>query len=471
MPEQMSLIQPSQLETLTTRREDQWFERKGSRTQPRAIAEAMVGMANAEGGTIVVGISDEGKVEGLRPEAIDRLRKAALDLTEPPVRHRVDFVAASTKGGEDVEIALIALIELESSDVLHRMTSGEIFLRVADETRRLRDSQARELEYDKGQSAYDGQPVRDAQREDLDAELVTQYASTLGVQGNVDDALEARGLLVRKSGSLVPTVAGILLLCAAPQQFFPEAWIRVVEYEGQTRLTGARANVTSDRRFEGPLSKQLEEASAYLQTRVPRAIRLGAAGRFQEVSTIPEHAWLEAVVNALIHRSYSLGGDHIRVDLFRDRIEVESPGRLPGLVREDNIRSTRFARNPRLARAMSDLGYGRELGEGVDRMFEEMELAGLPDPKIEQRPASVVVTLLANPELARLLRTLPQRLAKSLEVLTQRRFVSTRELMEAIGVSRPTALKYLAELERLELVEHYDRAPKDPYGYWGVKKF
>ena len=154
-------------------------------------------------------------------------------------------------------------------------------------------------------------------------------------------------------------------------------------------------------------------------------------------------------MNALIHRSYSLGGDHIRVELFRDRVEVESPGRLPGLVREDNIRSTRFARNPRLARAMSDLGYGRELGEGVDRMFEEMELAGLPDPKIEQRPGSVVVTLLANPELARLLRTLPPRLARALEVLADRRRLSTRELMEAIGVSRPTVLKYLASLNDL----------------------
>ena len=102
-------------------------------------------------------------------------------------------------------------------------------------------------------------------------------------------------------------------------------------------------------------------------------------------------------MNAVVHRSYSLGGDHVRVELFEDRLTVESPGRLPGLVRLENIRSTRFARNPRIASAMNDLGYGRELGEGVDRMFQEMELAGLPDPVFTQGPASVLVTLLADP--------------------------------------------------------------------------
>ena len=117
-----------------------------------------------------------------------------------------------------------------------------------------------------------------------------EYVAKLGAQGNVEEALEARGLLVRKSGVLLPTVAGILLLSASPQRFFPEAWVRVVEYEGEARLTGARANVISDRRFEGPLSNQLEEARAYLQTHVPRAIRLGAAGgseRFRPYRNTP----------------------------------------------------------------------------------------------------------------------------------------------------------------------------------------
>ena len=81
--------------------------------------------------------------------------------------------------------------------------------------------------------------------------------------------------------------------------------------------------------------------------------------QFHRATVIPERVWLEAIVNAVVHRSYSIGGDHIRVSLFTDRLEVESPGRLPGLVRIETIRSTRFARNPRVARTVLEFGFGR----------------------------------------------------------------------------------------------------------------
>ena len=102
-------------------------------------------------------------------------------------------------------------------------------------------------------------------------------------------------------------------------------------------------------------------------------------------------------------------------------------------------------------------------------MFAEMELAGLPDPKFEQQPASFKVSLLADPVVARLLLTLPPWLAESWDALTERKSMSTSELMDIIGVSRPTALKYLGELQRLGLVEHVGTAPTDPRGYWRVK--
>jgi Putative ATP-dependent DNA helicase recG C-terminal len=174
--------------------------------------------------------------------------------------------------------------------------------------------------------------------------------------------------------------------------------------------TGAGANVAADRRLEGPITAQIDLARRLLRRWLPRAIRLQVEGRFGSATLIPEFVWLEGVVNAVTHRSYSIGGDHVRVELFDDRLEVESPGRLPGLVRVDNIRSTRFARNPRIARALSDLGYGRELGEGVNRMFEEMNRAGLPDPVYVQGPASVAVILLADPMSRRILDRLPPTL-------------------------------------------------------------
>jgi len=166
---------------------------------------------------------------------------------------------------------------------------------------------------------------------------------------------------------------------------------------------------------------QIDGASRILTKWVPSAIRLEREGRFARSTVIPEYAWLEAVVNAVTHRSYTIGGDHVRVELFDDRMEVESPGRLPGLVSLENIRSTRFARNPRIARALSEFGYGRELGEGVNRMFEEMSRVGLPAPVYSQPrgAASLRVILLADPLAGRILDRLPSGSERFVEVTVQ----------------------------------------------------
>jgi ATP-dependent DNA helicase RecG len=195
-------------------------------------------------------------------------------------------------------------------------------------------------------------------------------------------------------------------------------------------------------------------------------MRLGSRGRFVRSTVLPEFAWLEAIVNGVTHRSYSIGGDHIRVEVFDDRLEVVSPGRLPGLVRLDNLRTTRFARNPRIARALSDLSYGRELGEGVNRMFEEMNRAGLPDPVYHQLSASVRVVLLADTVVARLLEYLPAGSERFAEHLNRARRISTTEALDLMGLSRPTVLRYLHELAERGLLEHTGTSLKDPRGMW-----
>lgn len=171
-------------------------------------------------------------------------------------------------------------------------------------------------------------------------------------------------------------------------------------------------------------------------------------------------------MNAVVHRSYTMSGDHVRVEVFPDRLEVESPGRLPGLVRVENIRSTRFARNPRIARAIADLGYGRELGEGVDRMFEGMKRAGLPDPVFQQMPASVRVTLRFDTLAGRLLAGLSPALQRLFELIQQGGQVTTAELTERLGRSRPTVLNGLRQLVAEGLVEHAGSSLNDPRGYW-----
>jgi ATP-dependent DNA helicase RecG len=159
-------------------------------------------------------------------------------------------------------------------------------------------------------------------------------------------------------------------------------------------------------------------------------------------------------------------GDHVRVELFDDRLEVESPGRLPGLVRVDNIRSTRFARNPRIARALSDLGYGRELGEGVNRMVEEMNRAGLPDPVYAQGPASVAVILSQIRCRVGFSTGCPQRSERFVEHLSRSGRVTTTQAVELLAASRPTVLRHLHDLTQGRSTRARRYVPKDPRGYW-----
>jgi ATP-dependent DNA helicase RecG len=101
----------------------------------------------------------------------------------------------------------------------------------------------------------------------------------------------------------------------------------------------------------------------------------------------------EAMVNAIAHRDYSVRGEGIRVLMFSDRLEVYSPGRLPGHVTVENIREERYSRNEAIVAVLSDLGYIERLGYGIDRMIAAMLEAGLPEPLFEETAAGFRVTL------------------------------------------------------------------------------
>lgn len=466
--EQLRLLpEENVVEFLVARREDQWLERVSSRIAARDLGDLQVGFANAEGGLLVIGVH-EGGIEGVSRAGsrLNEWRQAAIDFTVPPIRHTFSQIECTNARGELDEIAVL---EIEPSDRAHTNVRGETFLRVGDENRRLSALEAQELRYDKRESTFDGTST-DTGVDDLDPALVERYRRRVRAASGAVAVLKARGLAVERDGVLRPTVAGLLVLGRAPQVALPEASVRLLRYRGSSRETGARANVIADRRLEGPITAQIQSARRHLRRWLPSVIRLEADGRFTTSTLIPEFVWLEAIVNAVTHRSYSIGGDHIRVELFEDRLEVESPGRLPGLVRLENIRSTRFARNPRIARAMSDVGYGRELGEGVNRMFEEMSRAGLSDPVYSQGPASVRVILLADPLARRILDRLPAGSERLVEHLSRTGRVTTTQAAELLRASRPTALKYLRALEASGLIVHVGTSLKDPRGFWRLER-
>ncbi|MGP0102727.1 MAG: ATP-binding protein [Solirubrobacteraceae bacterium] len=444
--------------------EDQWFERKSARIAARDLANSLIGMANADGGLIVVGLR-EGTVEGTDHPRAKRndLMQAGIDHCEPPVRVNHRLIGCKNDRGQDDHLLVI---EVQPSDVVHANVRDEVFLRVGDENRRLTFRQRQELHFDKGQASYEAQPLAAAGLDELDMSLVQDYAEAVSAPDPIR-LLQARGLAAADS----LTIAGCLLFARYPQRFLPETFLRVLRYRGRERGTGSRQQLTADVRVEGPIPRQLRQAQTAIQSFQPiRRALVSATGRFGDVPLVPEDAWLEGLVNAVVHRSYSIAGDHVRVEIFDDRIEVWSPGRFPGLVDLRNpLETTRFARNPRIARVCADLMFGQELGEGIRRMFEEMRQAGLGDPVYRQTSGGVHLTLLAEPIDRELDARLSDRARAVMSALREGGRLSTGEVAEALGVSRPVAQRELGTLRDEGVIEWIGKSPRDPRAYWRLR--
>ncbi len=144
--------------------------------------------------------------------------------------------------------------------------------------------------------------------------------------------------------------------------------------------------------FGGSLMEQARQAEAFVQSNMRRGMRIAGLAR-EETTEYPLAVVREAIVNAIAHRDYSVRGEGIRLLMFSDRLQIYSPGRLPGHVTLQNLVDERYSRNEAIVAVLTDFGYIERLGYGIDRMMAAMSAAGLPEPVFEETAAGFQVTL------------------------------------------------------------------------------
>ena len=366
-----SVINPMlTLEYMTTKKENKFFDRKSVKVKPSDIAPWIPAFANAEGGTLIIGISDKTmKVEGINScddEKLNLFLNLVKDYCRPMPAYKEEFLDVINYKGEKDRILLLHIFP--SVDRVIYMTNDTVWLRIGDKTRELRGEDIKLLEYEKGSRHYD------AEIDDLDKELIEEYKSRIGAVG-VDTAqiLRGRGLMKRKNGKDYLTNAAILLFAENVAQFYPNCRVRFLRYMGTEEKVGTEMNVVKDKSFEEPILKLIGKAKEFIKDQLREFNALDPnTGRFSVIPEYPEFAWLEGIVNAVAHREYGMEGKYIKVAMFDDRLEIDSPGKLPNIVTVDNIRTTSFSRNPRIARVMTDFEHVRELNEGVKRIYSDM---------------------------------------------------------------------------------------------------
>ncbi len=195
-----------------------------------------------------------------------------------------------------------------------------------------------------------------------------------------------RGLVVPRRGTPAVTNAAILLAAREPMsRWHPNAGLRIFRVAGTEITRGASRNVSQIERLVLPLAGLIPAAYATLRGQIRKSEKLHDLF-FREVPEYPDFAWQEAVVNALAHRDYADTGRGVEVWMYDDRMEVLSPGApVPPITIEalQSARGTHASRNPLVARVLVELGLMREEGEGIPRMFDEMQRSLLQSPELE----------------------------------------------------------------------------------------
>lgn len=256
-------------------------------------------------------------------------------------------VTVTNRNGES-DYILVLDIASSPEHVLTRRNDGKVFLRQGDSSAKLNHEQITALEYDKNQRRFEDEVVDRSSLEDIDPEVMARYKRMLGTDVSDERILRSRNMLI--NGHL--TNAGVLLFAENPSRFLPWARVRVLRFDGRKMETGRRLNIVKDRTFDGPLPQVIEGARDMISSQLSKFQYLGEDGKFKIVPEYPEFAWFEGLVNAVTHRNYAYSGDYIRVMMYDDRMEIFSPGKLPNIVTIDNMRHTRWSRNPTIARTL-----------------------------------------------------------------------------------------------------------------------
>lgn len=467
----------------STLKENQYFDRKSARKDDREIAKHISAFANAAGGKLVVGIEDNGEVTGFRRNGardIENFERAALATCTPtPIVHRERIPVVNSSGEDDT--VLVLDIEPSTSHSVARMSDGDVFLRQNDKSVKLNREQVIALEFDKGQRIFEDELVKDSSIDDVDHEVLDRYKEILGTEVSDEQVLRSRRFM--RDGKL--TVAGALLFAQDPSVMMPQARVRILRYDGVKMETGERLNITKERCFCGPLPKVIQGAYELISSMLREFQFLGPDGKFQTVPEYPEFAWFEGLVNAVTHRDYSFRGDYIRISMFDDRMEIISPGALPNIVTLDNMRTTRYSRNPRIARTLVEFGWVRELNEGVQRIYTEMQNSLLGDPVYSEPGKTKVQLTLENNIVARTVRrsealedkmsseaiaSLSEYELAAIRLAFANGKVTARELAAHIGRDRRTANRVLSKLiEDGGLLEWHGSSPTDPRQFYKIR--
>jgi ATP-dependent DNA helicase RecG len=366
------------------------------------LSRTVSAFANTDGGDIYIGIAEQsigGNAKIRKWEGFPDVESAnghiqAFESRFPMGNDfQYEFFKCSSRRG------LVLHIQINRTTKISYATDGIPYVRRgAQNLPQSSPDEVRRLEFIKGVSSFETQPVNVSKEIITESPVVKKFLEFVVPNAEPEKWLKKQTLINNDS----PTVAGLLLFSEEPQAALPKrCGIKVYRYETQENQGFRDVLTFIPITVEGCLYEQIKKAVNVTISETEKIPHLGSEGL--EKITYPHETLHEIITNAVIHRDYSIADD-IHVRIFDNRIEVQSPGRLPAHVTIKNILSERFARNGQIVRLLNKFPDppNRDVGEGLNTAFEKMHALGLKEPQIEERDSDVLVTirheLLASPE-------------------------------------------------------------------------
>jgi ATP-dependent DNA helicase RecG len=386
-------IDEAQAERVTFIEEGQFSEAKAKEISPSKLSRTISAFANTDGGDLYIGIGEQ----VLGGNAKRRFWDGFPD-PESANGHLQAFQKHFPLG-KDFQYQLLRCpkhrglvlhVQVARTQSVIKSTEGIAYLRGrgAQNLPQTTPEELKRLEFTKGVTSFEGHPIKTSKDVVIDSPVTRRFLENVVPNAEPEPWLKKQSLIVND----MPTVAGVLLFSEEPQAQLPKrCGIKVYRYETK-EAEGFRDVLTFI-----PIKEAVE-----VTTKETNKIPLMGASGLQEIQYPPETLH-EMITNAVIHRDYHIADD-IHVRIFDNRIEIQSPGRLPAHVTPKNIRKERFARNGAIVRLLNKFPNppNRDVGEGWNTACEKMHQLGLKEPQIEELDNDVMVTIrhepLASPE-------------------------------------------------------------------------
>ncbi len=447
------------IESFLARDEGKTLEFKENCRPLTSIVRTAVAFANTAGGHIVIGVKDKTKeVVGVADPLAEeeRLANAFADGIRPLLVPDIQ-----THAWRKLHLIVVAVPHAVGPFYVRAEgPESGVYVRLGSTNRPAGPELLAELQRLARNTFFDEQPCPDANSEDIDFGAASELFAAVS-RPLTPAKQRSLGLVVAQGERAIPSIGAVLLFGKNRGRLFPSATIRCARFLGKDTT-----KFLDQTEIEEHLPKAVDSVVAFIERHTRQGIEIGRVRR-REVPEYPVEAVREAVINAIVHADYSIGGAGAKVAIFDDRIEITNPGLLPfGLTLEAALAGVSRLRNRVIGRVFRELGLIEQWGSGLGRIASSCRNAGLAEPRFEELGAHFRVTLFSER-----VRTLaqPEWQSALLAYLAREGRITTQEAARLWKTSARTARSRLLGMVKGGLVAEVGRGPTDPYRVYVLK--